>query len=427
MLTNVIQLPRPVSARSPRARLGHFLRIGHNDHRQVRDLLAEGERGYQGIVVDAPHAGRHNELFAAAQRLDIDLILDPKTQSSALPGGFTETTAALPWGIPDRPHTISDFEGDAGKVRCEQIAELACTKGFSEVLAPTHILQAHDDPWLAVDVANAGRMRKLLPSACPLIYSLAIPIALLRDPSKRRTVVDRLSDAPFDAIWIKVENFGANETGAKTVDCIEAFSDFHSLQVPVIADHVAGLPALALLAFGAAGGTTHGVMTMESFTAAHLRRARQSGGNGGIGRRIRVPSLGLLLSPEEAEALVKFNSRTPGHFGCRDPNCCPRLTDMFQQPVRHYLRQRAREIDALDAIPQDARPASYVESVRRVSDAIARAASLGIPNNRLSLKLHDQQARLGRFRGVIAHFAESREVKTIAQLPQTRAQREGRG
>ncbi|MEC5325655.1 hypothetical protein [Aurantimonas sp. A3-2-R12] len=428
MTDNVIHLPRPTAARASKPHLGHFLRIGWNDHKQVRDLLAEGERGYQGLVIEAQHANRHEDLLAAAQKADADLILDPKTQVSALPGGFTDSLGALPWSAGDRPHNLQDFLGTEGRSRSQRIAEFAQERGFTEVMAPTHLLQSHDDRWLSADIVNADHLRNQLPSSVPLIYSLAVPIAVLRDRKKRATLVAALRDAPMDALWIKAENFGANESGAKTADYVEALAAFHVLEVPIVADQVAGLPGLALMAFGSAGGISHGVMVNESFKASRLRRPRSDSSGGNSAPRVLIPSLGLLLKKDQAETLIRHNTRTQGRFGCRDPHCCPGgVSDMLQQPTRHYLRQRAREVERLDGIPSTARPSHYLEdNVRQQSDMMATAAALGVSNNQLAAKLNSEQARLARFRGAMAHLAESHEIRSIAREPETRSQREGR-
>ena len=47
--------------------------------------------------------------------------------------------------------------------------------------------------------------------------------------------------------------------GEKAAAYIEACRDFHKQGIPVIGDHVGGLPGLAALAFGAVGGIAHGV------------------------------------------------------------------------------------------------------------------------------------------------------------------------
>lgn len=98
MPSNVIHLPRPRAQRSSPEALGLFVRVGRNDHVAMLDLIAAGERGVFGFVIDVHNIDRHRELVREARRQDFDVILDPKTQQMGLPGGHTESLAALPWG-----------------------------------------------------------------------------------------------------------------------------------------------------------------------------------------------------------------------------------------------------------------------------------------------------------------------------------------
>ena len=87
-----------------------------------------------------------------------------------------------------------------------------------------------------------------------LIYSLALPMKALRLPAERRALISAIADAPCNAIWMKAENFGDHATGEKAAAYFEACRDFHGLGLPIVGDHVGGLPGLGALAFGAVGG-----------------------------------------------------------------------------------------------------------------------------------------------------------------------------
>src|SRR5687768_13825170 len=99
MSDNVIQLPRPASIRPSARRLGHYLHVDWNDHLEVLQLIAEGDRGYLGYVVGAQNVERHKEFLKEALKRGFDLILDPKTQQSALPGSYSHAHSRLPWGL----------------------------------------------------------------------------------------------------------------------------------------------------------------------------------------------------------------------------------------------------------------------------------------------------------------------------------------
>ena len=78
MTSNVIHLPRPPQARPIPDQLAMYVRVGRNDHREMLDLIATGERGIFGFVIEAQHVERHHELITEARNREFDLILDPK-------------------------------------------------------------------------------------------------------------------------------------------------------------------------------------------------------------------------------------------------------------------------------------------------------------------------------------------------------------
>ena len=183
-----------------------------------------------------------------------------------VPGGPTENLAALPWGL-SRHHRQTDFQGSQGRNWAAQIVEMAVNNGFTQLLRPTHLLSGVNDPrlhrdidmmrWAEGEIAGAG-------IDVGLIYSLALPIEVLRNRLERQALVAAIADAPSNAIWLKIENFGDDATGEKTAAYIEACRDFHQRGIPVVGDHVGGLPGLGALAFGAAGGIAHGVTVLGS-------------------------------------------------------------------------------------------------------------------------------------------------------------------
>ena len=113
MISNVVHLPRPHGARPSLDPPGLFVRVGYDDHREMLELIAVGERKVSGSFMAAQNVERHRELMTEAQGRDIDLILDPVTQPMGLPGGHRAQLAALPCGL-DRYRNLSDFKGPAG-------------------------------------------------------------------------------------------------------------------------------------------------------------------------------------------------------------------------------------------------------------------------------------------------------------------------
>jgi hypothetical protein len=392
-------------------------------------LIATGERGIFGFVIDARSIERHRELITEARRHEFDVILDPKIQQMGFPGGHTEGLAALPWGL-ERHHNISDFDGDEGQRRAAQIVEAAAKSGFTQIIGPTHLLNSSNDPWLRRDIAMMNWTTDQIARSgteLGLVYSLAVPMALLRQTAERRALIAALADAPCDAIWLKAENFGDDATGEKVAAYIDACRDFHERGLPVVGDHIGGLPGLGALAFGAVGGIAHGVTVQQNFKASRWRRPPVPGG-GGASWRVYVSQLDLLLKPKMAAALLAASPRIKAMCGCRDTHCCPHgPRDMLEHPARHAIYQRAREIERLSSVPQSLRAGQYLDqSVRRVSDDVARIAAVPMSDEGLARALRKKQREMSQFRQTIAHIVEGADSASVAVAPPRRQGRQGR-
>ena len=423
MNSNVILLPRPKGQRASPSALGFFVRVGRNDHIELAQLLASGESGIFGLVIEAHNLDRHRELITEARRRSLDVILDPKTQQMGFPHALSESLSALPWGLA-RHHNVTDFDGANGRSRAAQIVEFATVNGFTQILGPSHVLPSANDPWLRRDIAMMNWTAEQIAAAggdLDLVYSLALPMKALRDPGERQAVIAAIADAPCDALWIKTENFGDNATGEKAVAYIDACRDFHERGLPVVGDYIGGLPGTAALAFGAVGGIAHGVTMQQNFSTAHWRQPR-SPQSGGAGWRVYVPQLDMLLKPKVAEVLLS-SPRIKAICGCRDTHCCPHgIRDMIQRPARHAIYQRAREIEKLGAAPQHLRAEQYLnDTVRPVSDLVARVAAAPGWDDAIKKSLSKKQGEVSRLRETFGHLASKASTSSFASAPSRRS------
>ena len=390
--------------------------------------LSAGERDFHGIVVDAGNVKRHAEIISYALQSGLDVVLDPKTHAMALPGSYSDSMAEIPCGR-ERPHNISDFTGQAGRDIASRIAEFADRNGFTQVLSPTHILSGVNDPWLRRDIDATTHLHHELRSGrnrIEIIYPLALQMQNLRDPVVRSALTAALGDAPKDALWLRIENFGSDATGEKTVAYITAAREFHVLGVPVIADHVGGLSGLGLLATGAVGGLSHGITLLEGFKASSWRKPRKEGQRGGIpSTRIYIPKLDIHLKRDDADAFLRSSTRTRSRFGCSDTHCCPGgISDMLSNPTRHFVHQRSSEIANISGMPESIRVPQYLDQyVRPASDAVSAASGLKAISDDMKKKFAEKQKVLGRYRQTFAHFAEADTSATSAMSPQTRSDR----
>ena len=177
-----------------------------------------------------------------------------------------------------------------------------------------------------------------------LIYSLAVPMKVLRKRVERSALIAAMADAPCDAIWLKIENFGDDATGEKTAAYIEASGDFHERGIPVVGDHVGGLPGLGALAFGGIGGIAHGVTMQQGFKPAKWRRSPERT-HGGPVRRVYLPQLDMLVKPSIARHTHNIAAYSPLRFETPTVARMAYMTWSTAQHGMHY--QRAREVGAI--------------------------------------------------------------------------------
>lgn len=429
MTDNMTGFPR--SARPVPDQFGLYFRVGRNDHRELSNLLASGGSAGFGAVFDPTLVGRQKELRDLVTQRKLDDILDPKTQPAATPGGYSDLLGTLPWGL-GRQHSVEDFTGIPGRCLVAAIGDFALEHGFTQVIAPTHMLSSAGDPWLATDAASTRLLRDHLDrhdgGRMPIIYSLALPYAVFRDQSQRRVLIDTLSTLPIGALWLKVEGFGSDATPTGAASYLAAAGEFHGLGILVVADHVGSVIGLSLLALGATGGMAHGVTSEERFDAAAWRRPRQ-GKDFAPGCRVYVPAIDAMLKPADATALVGSSPRAKAMFGCTDPSCCPRgVKDMLESPIRHFLSQRVGEVSRLGHIPEHLRPQRFLDqNLRPMTDRALAASTINWEDEAMAKRMQDNRKRVDTLRVMLGCQAEQQPARTFAQLPMTRAAREARG
>lgn len=432
MSENVTQFPSPLKL-APQP-LGLYLRPGHADHCQLSTLFVSGPQKVFGVVIDATLLDRHKELRDQILANRLDVIVDPRTQPSATPGGYKSAHGALPWGV-DRPHIHDDFRSFVGRQRVISLAEFAIEHRFTQVMAPTHFISSPNDPWLSIDIEATRWLRTELDrrggKQIPIIYSLAVAYAVVRDREQRSALIAAFRDVPADSIWLKVDGFGADANPTAMSNYLDAAADFHALDIPLVADHVGGIPALSLLAFGAVGGIAHGVTQNEGFKSYSWRNpTNRKGGSGGW--RIYVPSLDLMLTRSEAELLLGSSPKAKALFANRNSFACPRgVDDMLDNPVRSYVVQRAQEVLDLSAIPETFRPQTFLDNhVRPLTDRALAATKIKWATQdgiQLSKKLGANRKRVDELRISLGARAERKPPNSFAIQPATRISREARG
>lgn len=421
--------PFPRLVRPAADPLALYFRAGRNDHVAMNQLLSSGHSSFFGVVVEAGRVARHKELIELADKKKLECILDPTTQPSATQGGYTKDHARLPWGL-NRPHIVSDFQAANQKSIVAALGDFAGSLGFSQLLAPTHLIRDAQDEWLAADIETCHSLRDYLDRngkrRVGIIYSLSLPYATFRDESKREQIISALQGVPAQSVWLRVDGFGSDSSPAAVSNYIEAAGDFHELGLPIVCDQVGGLVGLTLLAFSATGGLTNGVTVGERFNTQHWRRPSKPSQHM-LHPRVYFPTLDLYLKPKEAQALMDRSGRFKSQFCCNDSECCPRgALDMVQTPSRHFMIQRMKQVSALSRIPEQLRSREFVEQyIRPTTDQVLRVSGLQQLNEALHKRLVPHRKRLDALRVMLGKRATATQI-SHSEIPATRAAREAR-
>jgi len=357
----------------------------------------------------------------------LDAVLDPKTQQLGTEFGFAPKLSALPWGGA-KVQIVEDFLGQNGKKRAAAIASFAQQHDITAILAPTHLVRGSSDPWLAADVDTTKRLRDeldALGAKIAIFYSLALPYAVFRDHAEREAILRMLEDAPIDQLWMKVDGLGSNATQAGVANYIEACGDFHSLRVPILADHFGGFPGLALVATGSVTGLAHGVTVGEQFDSTPWVKARD-GDVYSLRTRAYVPRLDVNLDIKLARRLAETSPRLRALFACHDRNCCERgITDMLENPGKHFAYQRMRQLDSLGRVPSSMRAREFVDNeLRQLTEDLIKATGFELGDEQLEKRLVLHRRRLDGLRVMLSKHLAREVTRTMAATLATRRARE---
>lgn len=408
--------------------LALYVRAGRTDHTALLGFLATGDAAMAGLVFEAKRVAKQHELLHQVAERHLDAVLDPMTQQMATVGGYNEAMDDLPWSA-GRAHVLADFQTLLQRRNiATQVAEFALMHGFSQVIAPTHLIRGPVDPWLQIDIEVFNLLRDALDrrggGKVQIVYSLALSYEAFRSQALRQDIVAALEGINASGLWLRVEGCGSDNAGSRVIKYAQAASDFHVIG-PVVADYMGGLMGLALLAFGAVGGLAHGVTLGERFATAHWHK-RSEGTGFAQHTRVYLPGLDWQLPRVEAEKLFESGGqRAKAAFGCNDPRCCPRgIQGMTKAPARHFLYQRTREIGGLSLVPESLRPQDFLEKhVRPASDRALLATKLDLPEN-LALKALATSKRLDAMRIELGEFARGGRLLSHSMHPRPRIARE---
>jgi len=414
MPAKVIQL------RPGRQTIAQYVRVGRS-HRQLESLLAAGRLPIERAVFDAALVTHQQDLIEALRSAGRETVLDTNVAELSAIGRFQGSARQAPWSEATRPLEARDIQHPNFS---KAIARFALQHGFGAVLAPTHFLTNAEDPWLDVDITTCVRLRRALDAAggsdVGLDYVLSVPNRVMRDPLQRQTLLAKLTMLPFENLWFRISQFGADATGAGVRRYIESLQEFLILNRPVVADNVAGLAAMATVAFGVAGGVAHGVGDAERFDASNWNKPPKEGGFNRVAR-ILVPALDRQLSKGQVSAIV---AATGGRRLIACSECCRRgLDDMWGSPKAHYLYTRRRQIQGIAAVPDLRRSYHFVQhdiaDADRNARALARLKMGDLPTKQMIQK---ESGRLERFFHIMDDLNSTGSFDVRSGAPRFRSQ-----
>lgn len=365
-MSNIILLPTAKGATTP---LDLFLRVGETHYGQIASLYAEGRVPLQRAIFDASRLRHQLDFLKTLRDNGVELTLDPKTAELAALTRFEGRASGAPWSD-GTLHLANQFD----EVRCRklagEIAREAVEKQFDRVFSPTHFLKEGVlDQWFRIDMRLCQLLRDALDQEggahIAVDYVVIIEQLKLRDEAVRAALISQLAPLPFENIIFRISHFGSDATAMGIRTLITLLERFHNFGHPVVIDHVGGLVGRALLAFGVAGGISHGLDEHLRFDATPWNRpvrepeSDEEGRQGGAAKRVSIPLFDRTFTVPELTALARAkNGRL---VVCQDPNCCRSLGDMIANSKRHSITQEARAMEALNKTPDLMRTQHFLD------------------------------------------------------------------
>ncbi len=383
-----------------------FIRVGHAAHQKLLELHAAGRLPYRRFVFDAAHINQQSDLVRVLKASGCEIVLDPNFAEMATPGRFgSSAIQKLTWANFDRPWQPSDFDRRRNHDLSKAIAQFAVKAGVHAVLAPTHLIEDLNDPWVRTDLEMCEAIREELDccggSDIAVDYQLITSAALLKDPFACAALASDIEKMPIENIWLRMSGFGATATGAATRQFIESTRSLHAIRRPLIADMAGGFAALGAAAFGAVSGICHGIGQKESFKAADWRNPPFN--RGGSSARIYVHELDRFFKEDQLQAIFDAKGGR-SRFSCPDTSCCQHGgEDMIESSHVHFIIQRHRQIVDLSSVPEDRRAGHFL--LRHLDPAIStarHAVKLNIADEQVITAVKKAKVRMMRLRDVLA-------------------------
>lgn len=410
MTSNIYYLHKPP------LEIAHFIRIGSREHRLAERLLSAGKLRAQRYVIEAGNFPRQHDLIQTLRDEHAEIILDTKAAELSVPNQISSTAKYAPWASDSRPLEPDDFDPKSNRSVIQLMAHHAIENHVNAVMAPTHLLIGDEfTKWLETDFRSCIALRESLDkfggSHISIDYPLIISYAQLRDATVRLRLIEQLRSLPYNYLWLRISGFGTDATGTGIEKYIRATLDFHSLDKPVIADHLSGLAALAASSFGATSGFAHGLNSKERFDGASWIKppinATSTTGRDNS-KMIYFSALDRRLKVKDANKLFNDAKTAREIFGCADHSCCGSIEFMLNNPEAHYIVQRQQQIKDLTQAPETLRANRFLTEHLEVSyRRTLRATKLKKCDDEIKKKIIYASERLEHIRASLNNLYES--------------------
>lgn len=400
------------------------LRLGHNDHRLLADVMAPrlGSRSAVSrlvgrVVVDA-HTPRANPtLVETIQEIGLGLTIDPFTPALQYEGDGAKSFQALPYVRPDAVVPTDLQSMTAREQFVDEVVTHQLGVGATSVVAPYFYVATTDDPWWNVNLALVDATRTWMDHhrvRFQLIAPLAGGAVRLGTTSGIRDHISQFARhavlANAASIWLMLSPLGkGDESYDKLLGVVEAIEAIrgHGLQVSVAR---AGRYGPALVAAGA-NGFDAGIGSGDSLNVTATARSRRRSGSGGGGSaRVFIQSLGTSVERRHLDA-VFHDQIGRGLLTCEQPTCCPDPDTMLREWRGHTVRTRASAVMDLLNIPAPGRLGFMADRLGAQLSTITHTNRL-LAAARTDTQLHDRGPR--ELRNVLDHLDTQRNHRAAA-------------
>lgn len=417
--------------------IAHFIRID-DAHRRYGDLYAAGRLPIRRAVFDASRIQSQREFVDALRRDNVEIVLDTEVAELAAREKFQTHVKKGPWasGAEGGMLDPSYFDGSHSQINIiNWIAKFAVEQNVDTVLAPAHFLADRQyGNWLALDMRSCIELRRALDREGGRDIAIDYPVihshALLNKVEIRNNIIERLADLPIDNVWVRASGLGSEPKPQTATQFLRSLYDLQRLNKPIVMDHVEGLMAQTLLAFGGASGLAQGIGERGRFNAGGWHndpKKRDPEKSFGRATYVPIPGLGRRLVANELQLLASAKGGRK-HLGCQDVCCRHGVADMLADTRQHSAHQTIAPIRALADVPDLNRESFFLEKPLREAERLARnikdlnpskdeAMKLDVDLESLKKRMTEHHRKIGKLSDALSLLHDQRGAVGQRAMP----------